>query len=207
VAVTSDERQSVVGLLQAGAELDEKGKRSLYGSLALTWRPVSWMELNPTILSLITQQEETAVISGGEVATVPVGGSVYSLFADRNLDETDLGLRGTVTFTRKLSLQFFFQVLIARGDHQNYRALIPDGGFDPAIGSVPSYDFNQGIFNANVLLRWEYLPGSSLYLVWTQERYGDSGMYETSFRDRFGEIFALPHDDVLFLKVSYWLPL
>lgn len=207
LALTSDERQSVVGQLQAGGELDEKGKRSVYGSLALTWRPVSWIELNPTILSLVTRQEEAAVISGGRVATVPVGGSVYSLFADRNLDETDLGLRGTVTFTRKLSLQFFFQVLIARGDYANYRALMPDGRFDPAIGPVPSYDFNQGIFNANVLLRWEYLPGSSLYLVWTQERFGDSGMYGTTFQDRFGEIFALPHDDVLFLKISYWLPL
>jgi hypothetical protein len=68
-------------------------------------------------------------------------------------------------------------------------------------------DFNEAILNANVLLRWEYIPGSTLYLVWTQARSGDSGDYSSGFGPRFRDTFALPHEDVLVLKVSYWFPL
>jgi hypothetical protein len=205
--VTTDERQSLVGSLLLGGELDAKDKVGGYSLLRLIWRPVSWVEMNPSLLYLVTRREETSVVSGGVVATVPVGGSSRSLFADRDLNEIDLSLRGTVTFTRTLSLQFFLQVLMARGAYTNYRALVGSDEFERAIGPVPDYDFNQGIFNANVLLRWEYMPGSSLFLVWTQSRNGDSGVYSTGFGDRFHEVFALPHEDVLFLKVSYWLPL
>jgi hypothetical protein len=206
-SVTTDERQSLVGSLLLGGELDAKDKVSGYSLLRLTWRPVSWVEMNPSLLYLVTRREETSVVAGGVVATVPVDGTPRSLFADRDLNEIDLSVRGTVTFTRTLSLQFFLQVLMARGAHTNYRALIGGEEFETAIGPVPDYDFNQGIFNANVLLRWEYMPGSSLFLVWTQSRNGDSGVYSTGFGDRFHEVFTLPHEDVLFLKVSYWLPL
>jgi hypothetical protein len=207
LSLTTDERKPVIGSLIFSGELDAKEKKSLTTLLRLTWRPASWIELNPSILSVVTRREETSVVSGGSVATVDVGGAQRSLFADRDLDEVDLDLRGTVTFTRSLSLQFFFQALIARGSHSDYRALTGSTEFATGVTGVPNYDFNQGIFNANVLLRWEYFPGSSLYLVWTQSRYGDSGNASTGYRDRFHEVFALPHEDVLFLKVSYWLPL
>jgi hypothetical protein len=70
-----------------------------------------------------------------------------------------------------------------------------------------SADFNEAILNANVLLRWEYLPGSTLFLVWTQGRSGDSGDYGNGFGTRFRDTFTLPHEDVLVLKISYRLPL
>jgi len=207
MTVTSDERRPLVASLTLGGELDALAKSSFYGLLSLIWRPVSSLEITPSILGYVVRNEETAVVSGGQVATVSTGGGTYSLFADRDLDEVDLELRGTFTFTRTLSLQFFLQTLIARGGYTAYRALVSSTEFDDAIGSVPDYDFNQAVFNANVLLRWEYLPGSTLYLVWTQSRYGDSGVPATSYRDRFRELFTLPHEDVVYVKASYWLPL
>jgi hypothetical protein len=59
-------------------------------------------------------------------------------------------------------------------------------------------------FNANVLLRWEYLPGSALYLVWTQGRFGDTGDYGTSIGGRLGGIGLLPRQDAIVLKANYW---
>lgn len=207
LTVTSDERQPLVATATLGGEIDALSKASLYGLLSLVWRPVSSLEITPSVLAYVSRREETAVVSGGRVATVPVGGTTSSLFADRDLDEVDLEVRGTLTFTRTLSLQFFLQTLIARGRYSDYRALVSSTEFTGAIGPVPNYDFNQAVFNANVLLRWEYLPGSTLYLVWTQSRYGDSGVPDTGYRERFGELFALPHQDVVYMKVSYWLPL
>ena len=206
-ALRSDERQPLVATVTLGGEIDNLSKTSLYGLLSVIWRPVSWIEMMPSVLYLWARKEETSVVSGGRVASVSIGGETYSLFADRDLDEIDLELRGTLTFTRTLSLQFFLQTLIARGKYENYRALVSSTGFNSAIGTPPDYDFNQAVFNGNVLLRWEYLPGSTLYLVWTQSRYGDSGLPGTGYRERFRELFALPHEDVVYVKVSYWLPL
>jgi hypothetical protein len=201
--VKSDERKTASGAVNLGYEFDTKRKTSFFAGPALVIRPMSWMELGPSLLYVRTRLEETAVVSGGSVPVV----NGTSLFADRDVDELDLELRGILTFTRNLTLQFYTQMLLARGNYANYRRLTGSTTFAYDVTPTPDYNFNQGTFNANVLLRWEFMPGSALYLVWTQSRAGDSGQYQTGFSDRFEEVFALPHEDVVFLKVSYWLPL
>jgi len=205
-SMQSDERRSLSGLLATGYEFDEKDKTSAYASLSVKVRPVSWMELTPQMFFQRIRKEETGVLDRGAIVTTAVSGSTRSLFGDRDVDEFDVALRGIVTFSRALSLQFYSQVLLARGTYGNYRALISSKAFTAVI-DPGTYDFNRVTFNANVLLRWEYLPGSTMYLVWTQARFDDSRMYSTVFGTRFSDAFTLPHEDVLLLKISYWLPL
>jgi hypothetical protein len=206
--VTTDERRDVVLTAVGSAESDERQKSQLLVSGSLTIRPTSWIELTPSTLYLRVRGEEAAAIRNGAVGVDSVGGVPHSLFGDRDLDEVDLNLRGTLTFTHTLSLQFYTQLLIARGKYDNYRPLISSTEFGGVVIPTVGFDFNQAVFNANLLLRWEYMPGSALYLVWTQSRFGDSGVYDSGFGARFRETFrALPHEDVLFLKLSYWLPL
>jgi hypothetical protein len=81
--------------------------------------------------------------------------------------------------------------------------LAPDQ-FAP-ISAYSKPDFNELSFSSNVVLRWEYLPGSTLYLVWSQARNGERGTYRAPFNDNFRNTFALPADNVLLLKISYWL--
>ncbi len=206
VQVVTDERQDIVLTLAAQAEWDRKAKSQLQVSTGLTIRPTASIELKPSLLFLRVRREESAAIAGGVVGQDTVGGVPYSLFGDRDLDELDLGIRGIVTFTRTLSLQFTTQLLMARGKYENYRSLVSSTEFVPVAAPPVSYDFHQAVFNANVVLRWEFVPGSALYLAWTQSRYGDTGLYDTGFGKRFAEAFALPHEDVLFAKLSYWLP-
>jgi hypothetical protein len=71
-----------------------------------------------------------------------------------------------------------------------------------ALGLTP--DFNEQIFNANVVLRWEYLPGSTIYLVWTQARSGFDEDYFTSFTKNITNSFKLPADNVFLVKITYW---
>jgi hypothetical protein len=151
-----------------------------------------------------TRHEETGVFDRGSILSLVVGGTPFSVFGDRDLDELDVACRGTLTFTRTLSLQFYSQVLLARGRYMNYRRLVAPATFRNDIVPPGTYDFNEVILNANVLLRWEYLPGSTLFLVWTQGRYDDTKNYLSSLGERFGDAFRLPHEDVLLLKVNYW---
>ena len=57
----------------------------------------------------------------------------------------------------------------------------------------------------NTILRWEWRPGSTLFLAWTQQR--QDARYPGSFslgRD-VEALFGAPADDVLFVKLTYWL--
>ncbi len=200
-----------MGTLSTAYLADAKEQRSFTSSLALTVRPVPWVELNPTASYQKTRHEVAWLFPDGNIVDPAIGPLPFSVFGRRDLDELNMSLRGIVTFTRTLSLQFFSQVLLARGQYGNYLRLVDPFtlvGYDyPAQPSFHSHDFNEITFNANVLLRWEFLAGSALYLVWTQGRTGDSGVYPTPFSTRFADTFALPHEDVLLLKMSYWIPM
>ncbi|MEX1275313.1 MAG: DUF5916 domain-containing protein, partial [Bacteroidota bacterium] len=76
----------------------------------------------------------------------------------------------------------------------------------PAYNNL-NFNFNRLSLNSNLVLRWEYLPGSTVYLVWSQARSGEHGLYGTSFGDDFRDTFQLPLENVLLLKVSYWMSL
>ncbi len=211
LSVTSDERKDVTAIGAVGYEADELQKESFWGSLALTLRPASWVELTPTLYAQRTRKELAWVFGSPPVADLAVSPEAFSIFGDRDLDEVDMGLRGIMTFSRTLSLQWFVQVLLARGQYSNYQraatstTMVPyDYASNP---SYASYDFNESTLNANLLLRWEYRPGSTFYLVWTQARFGDSGIYDQHFGERFRSTFSLPMENVLMAKVSYLLPL
>jgi hypothetical protein len=209
--VTSDERKDVSATVIGSYEADELQKRTVVGSLACTLRPAAWLELAPTVYYQHARKELAWLFPDGNVSDPAIGPAPFSVFGERDLDEVDMGLRGIVTFTRSLSLQWFVQVLLARGQYNNYQRtatstmLVP---YDyPSNPAYSKHDFNESTLNANLLFRWEYMPGSTFYLVWTQSRYGDSGIYDQAFGEAFSRTFSLPQENVLMAKVSYWLPL
>ena len=207
----SDDRHAVYASLLAGVEWDDLEKRSLFAGTDITLRPTSWMELNPAVVYQNTRREEAWVYPYGNILDVTVSPDPFSVFGDRNVELLDLSLRGIVTFTRTLSVQFYTQVLYARGQYSGFRRLTsPEQLLPYAYESFTGFinpDFNTITLNANVLLRWEYLPGSTLYLVWTQVRDGDTGTYGSEFGRRLGDVWSMPREDAVLLKAVYWLGL
>ncbi|MBI5472223.1 MAG: carbohydrate binding family 9 domain-containing protein [Ignavibacteriae bacterium] len=200
-SLITDERKPVNISLTTDFKFDEKRKSSIGTLVGVTVRPTSWIELTPLFYLEKTTNEETGVF---DFATRRIAADTLgrSLIADRDLADIEFAMRGIFTFTRTLSLQFYTQMLLPRGQYKNYRSLAATGQLIP----YPSqdYDFNTISFQSNVLLRWEYLPGSTLYLVWTQSRDDFIDDYTIDFGPRFRDAFKLPHDDALLLKVSYW---
>jgi hypothetical protein len=76
---------------------------------------------------------------------------------------------------------------------------------DPAVADDPgAFNFQQ--FRSNVVFRWEYRSGSTLFLVWSQGREGrlpEEG--PASFRSNLGDLFGRRPNDTFLIKVSYWL--
>ena len=123
----------------------------------------------------------------------------------------DLGYDSNVTLTPDLSLQLYAQPFVATGAWADWREMTDpyakryaDRYAPWGNGAVPS-GFNQKQFNSNVVLRWEYRPGSTLFLVWAQARDHEAPGTPFSARAGFSDLFASAPDNVLMLKVSYWL--
>jgi len=66
-------------------------------------------------------------------------------------------------------------------------------------------DFNFMQFRSNLVLRWEYRPGSSLFVVWSQGRTQDDTRGDFSFRRDMDHLFEKYPQDVFLVKVSYML--
>ncbi|MFI5311201.1 MAG: hypothetical protein ACHQQ3_08225, partial [Gemmatimonadales bacterium] len=69
-----------------------------------------------------------------------------------------------------------------------------------------SNGFAYRLLRSNTVLRWEYRPGSTLFVVWTQGREGHDGTYtKEDWSGQGRELFALHPDNTFLVKVAYWM--
>ncbi|MBI2429825.1 MAG: carbohydrate binding family 9 domain-containing protein [Ignavibacteriales bacterium] len=80
-----------------------------------------------------------------------------------------------------------------------------DGSGSAATFPVYKQDFNYRSLRGNAVLRWEYMPGSALFLVWTQSREDFETAGDFQFGRSLDRIAATKPDNIFLLKVSYWL--
>jgi hypothetical protein len=198
VDVGTDDRKSVILDLTQEFTWDSHQMRKSETGIGLEMRPLSWMDWECEASYERTRLEEAWV------ENAEIGGRTASIFADRSTDAVDLRLRGNITFARDLTLQLYAQVFLAKGHYLNFRRMVGTSAFDPYSDLTLQPDFNERSFIANVVLRWEYLPGSTLYLVWSQSREGEASDYFTSLGSDLRGAFRVPASNVVMLKVSYW---
>ncbi|MCK5651292.1 MAG: hypothetical protein KAJ42_07945, partial [Gemmatimonadetes bacterium] len=89
-----------------------------------------------------------------------------------------------------------------------------DGGLRQHVDldedGVADYSFRDRDFNVrslvgNAVLRWEYLPGSTVYFVWQRRQAGRVALGDFDFDRDLGALLAAPSDDRFMIKVNYWL--
>ena len=83
--------------------------------------------------------------------------------------------------------------------------LDPDGNGSANPETIDNPDFNYISLRGNAVLRWEYLPGSTLFLVWTQSRQDIDPIGEFQFGKSFKNLFGVRPDNIFMLKITYWL--
>ena len=142
-------------------------------------------------------------------------GATHYAFA--HLEQRTLSLTGRLDYTLSttLTLQVYAQPFVSKGAYTNVRELAapraaeyaarfrPYG--DTAVSNNPG-GFNFKQFRSNVVMRWEYRPGSILYVVWTQGRQGFlPAMGAQSFTGDFGDLFDAHPNNTFLVKASYWL--
>jgi hypothetical protein len=67
--------------------------------------------------------------------------------------------------------------------------------------SNPDFSFMQ--FRSNLVFRWEYKLGSTLYLVWAHDRSGFESIYNP-LSDISGDLFGIQGNHVFMFKLNFW---
>lgn len=146
---------------------------------------------------------------------VDAAGATHYTFAA--LDQRTVGItwRLNYTFSPSASFQFYANPFLSKGSYSRVRELDDPRANEyldrfmpydaPAAGADPG-GFNVKQFRSNAVFRWEYRPGSTLFLVWSQGREAftpERG--DRSFGGEFDALFGQRAEDRFLVKVSYWL--
>lgn len=81
----------------------------------------------------------------------------------------------------------------------------PDGPGPASSFFLGHPDFNMRSLRGNRVMRWKSRPGSTLFLVWQQERYDTTAGGQFRLREGADALVHLPPENVFALKVTYWL--
>jgi hypothetical protein len=145
-------------------------------------------------------------------------GDVPGQYLFGRLDAKSVGvtIRTTYTFTPRLTLQGYAQLFLASGHYDQFTEFQSDpAGRRPAIriddltplAGRPSSnpDFEEGILNVNVVLRWEYMLGSTFYLVYTRAQVPTTVLGSTDVGTlNLAAVGRAPTSDALLAKLSFW---
>ena len=141
-------------------------------------------------------------------------------------------LRANYTLSPTVSFQLYAQPFIATGEYSNYKDVVDpqasdyndryrtftaaettvadssvmldgDGDGVPDL-TVALPDFSFGQLRSTFVTRWEYRPGSSLFLIWNHNRTSFTEEGQFGFSEDARELADEPGEHVFLLKLNYW---
>lgn len=140
-------------------------------------------------------------------------------------------LRFEYFISPEISLQYYGNPYASTGTYSNFREVADassqslnqryttlESGLTPnhsynlfkdgqKVYMIRNPDFNFQEFRSNLVGRWEFRPGSALYLVWTNTRSAYSDQLNQSIWKSFGSIWDVTSQNVFMIKFSYWFSL
>jgi hypothetical protein len=144
------------------------------------------------------------------VAEVPGTAGPHYVFGRLEQDTHALTLRVNYTLTPNLSVQLYGQPFVSTGHYAGYKELV-DGRAERYEERYAPYayagnaDFNVLSFRTTNVLRWEYRPGSTLFVVWQQGREGTGVPGRFALGRDYSDLFSTPSSNTLLVKFAYWM--
>ncbi len=226
VVLNTDETRPIWCNLYAKGTQAQGGisSSSGYGG-KISLRPV------PSVLLSLEADSTSEADRQRYVALTPVNGSAGWFVSQLDCQSRSLALRAEWNLRPEVSLQYYnnpfgstvrytgFRHVVAPGAaiySQRFGAVLPyslAGGlytFDENRDGIADFqlsdpDGNNASFHSNLVLKWEYRRGSTLYLVWSQQR---GGADSVKSEDAWSSLGGLRHrrpDNQFLMKITYWL--
>jgi len=178
------------------------------GGIGLNYRPASNLTLSVNPYYRRSHDFNQYVTTIADTSATDTFGQRY-VFANLEQHSFELATRADWTLSSRLSLQLYVQPFVASGDYHDYHALARarTRDYEPYTPTFSDPDFNFRSVRGSAVLRWEFRPGSALYVVWNENRADVVPLGDFRFRRDFRAIPTAPSHDVFLVKLSYWLPL
>jgi len=227
--MSSDGRKPVVITVYESLYSRPESGYSWDGGISLRWKPRSNISLTMgpgysvrrSDIQWVTRVDDSLMTN--TYGTRYIFGEIYQRMLYNEI-------RLNWTFTPKLTLQIYLQPFLAVGSYDEFKELArpkkfeynlfgedqstidyadmvytvdPDGPGPAQEFSFYNPDFNMKSLRGTIVLRWEYLPGSILYFVWTQNRVDYAHPGDFNFRRDLGDLLTAPGDNIFLIKVSY----
>jgi len=226
--VESDERKKLVAdffILRAWG--DDTYRNSFDIGFGLTWQPLPSLQLS--VSPVYINDLETAIY----IETIDYMDEQRYIVSNLDSKELIINLRINYSITPDLTIQFWGQPFFFSGDYSvfkkvtdagntNYYSqfhffdedeitfneddneyLIDENGDGNIDYSFDNPDFSFYEFRSNFVIRWEYIPGSTAYFVWSQGRTGDHPDGRFSLSDNINYLFDQTPMNIFLLKFSY----
>jgi hypothetical protein len=207
VGFSTDYRKKISFEFNVNGNKGFEGQRSnLYTGMDVTFKPTNYLffTFSPGFSKSFTELQYVSIVDNA-------GDNQYVL---ASIDRRTINASFRVNFNLSpdMTLQYWGQPYIATGKYSNYKYITDPVAekytdrFAPYTEDMGNNDFNYQFFLSNLVARWEYNPGSTVYLVWSQSRnnFADSG--ELNLFDDMGDLFNrdndIPHN-VFLIKFSY----
>ncbi len=245
VSLNSDSRRALSLRSRYNWESKDDGSWRHIASINFTYKSGEKVEirLGPEFRRTFTESQYVTSVSD-ELAMATFGRRY--IFAPIDQTIVSLEARVNITFSPTLTFEMFAQPFLSRGNYgrlkefatpgtldfrtygvdggtlargeDGYYYIDPDGSGEAVSFRVGDRDFNFRSLLGNAVLRWEWSPGSTLFLVWQQSRShrvlgsdfdrmddNDVGTFNLGYDTDI--LFSLPTDNVFLVKVNYWLNL
>ncbi len=211
-----------------GSKGFENSAYNLYTELDITYKPTNYLvfTISPSYNKSYTELQYVTQTTYNDIDRY--------IFASIDQTTISTSFRVNLNLSPNLTFQYWGQPFVATGRYYNHKFITEpmankysdrfrtynsneitfdtdhynidenvDGKTDYTIGSS---DFNMKQFLSNIVVRWEYSPGSTLFLVWSQTRsyYSNSGQMDffNNLGDLFNKGLNTPHN-VFLVKFSY----
>ncbi len=226
---TTDSRKKLVfNVSFNGSKGFENSSDNLYAEVDITYKPTNFLvfTISPAYNKSFTELQY--------VTETNYNGIPRYIFASIDQKTISTSFRMNLNISPNLTFQYWGQPFVATGryyDHKfiteplanNYKDRfwtynsneisfdtdhynVDENSDGKTDYTIPFSDFNVKQFLSNFVVRWEYNPGSTLYLVWSQTRSYNSDSGQMDFFNNIGELFNkglnTPHN-VFLIKFSY----
>lgn len=229
IGFSTDSRKKLMFSVYANGSLGyENSSNSLYSELDITYKPTNYLVFTISPAYTISYSELQYVTQTN------FNGTDRYIFGSIDQKTISTSFRVNLNISPNLTFQYWGQPFVATGKYYNYKFISDpmanrytdrfitynnnqltldtdhfnidenlDGKTDYTIDNT---DFNVKQFLSNLVVRWEYSPGSTLFLVWSQTRSYNSNSGQLDFFNNLGDLFNkginTPHN-VFLVKFSY----
>ncbi len=221
-------------MLELGYNYEVAGNRSARSfriGPGISFRPLNFLKIGMTV-DYSGNHDELQYIATKNIDDPP-GGRRYIL---GTIDQktTVLTFRADLNLTPEFSIQYYGSPFVSRGAYSELKRIrnpkageygkrfelyddpvLSDGNYylsDHDSGVRTEYsladpDFNFYQFRSNLVAKWEYRPGSWIYLVWSADKTGQDNLSGTSLPDSYRMLKNVYPENIFLIKINYWFSL